>query len=437
MTLSRFLNWVADRPLAAVPLAIGAVAERVAWAMAGHMAMLDTELRNAAMHWATTGSIADAFRPGSGPTAHVGALPVLIPGSVMRAFGTDTPTTALALTVFSALSVVATALVLNRVFHRLGTPAPARGGALLLICLVPLHIEIESRSLRIYENGTAALLLAVMLLSVVRIDQRRQVHFHDVIGLSGLASLVIALSPALAICVLAMLGVLALRQLDAKGRARAAALLSVTLFVTSLPWALRNRDVMGETVWSRSNFGLEFAIGTHPAAVDPADPGAVYLARLAQVHPHDSEPGYHALVVAGGELAYARKLGGETWSWVAAHPLQALKIWLRHLGEFYFPPFWMWVHSGLPDATTPLRLIIVDAIAFLALIGLGWAIVRMQWPHLYLVPPVVLVALPYVLAQPLVRYRYVIASLLIFLAADTLARLFDRQAMAFGQRYSA
>lgn len=45
---------------------------------------------------------------------------------------------------------------------------------------------------------------------------------------------------------------------------------------------------MGETVWTRSNFGLEFAIGTHVAAVDPANPATVYLARLAQVHPHDS-----------------------------------------------------------------------------------------------------------------------------------------------------
>jgi hypothetical protein len=430
VTVSRFLTWVADNPIAALPLAVAAVAERVAWTMAGHMAMFDTELRNAAVHWATTGWIADAFRAGSGPTAHVGALPVLIPGTIMRIFGVDTPATAFALTTISALIVVATALVLNHAFRRLGTPALARGGAILLICLAPLHVEIESRSLRVYENGTAALLLGLMLLSVVRLDQREAIGVRDLFGLSALAALMIALSPALAICVLAMLGALALRRLNWADRAKAVAFLGIAVFLTTLPWALRNREVMGETVWTRSNFGLEFAIGTHAAAVDPANPAEVYLARLAQVHPHDSETGYRAFQTAGGELAYSRKLGDETWRWVAAHPLQAMQIWLRHLGEFYFPPPWMWLHSGPPDVTTPFRWIIVNVIAAIALYGLGRALVRRQWVFLYLVPPVVLIALPYVLAQPLVRYRYVIASLLVFLAADALARGLNRSATA-------
>jgi hypothetical protein len=430
VTVSRFLTWVADNPIAALPLAVVAVAERVAWSMAGRMPMLDTELRNAAMHWATTGWIADAFRAGSGPTAHVGALPVLIPGTIMRIFGVDTPATTFALTTVSALIVVATALVLNQAFRRLGTPALARGGAILLICLAPLHVEIEARSLRVYENGTAALLLGLMLLSVVRLDQREAIGVRDLFGLSALAALMIALSPALAICVLAMLGALALRRLNWPDRAKAVALLGMAIFLTTLPWALRNREVMGETVWTRSNFGLEFAIGTHAAGVDPANPAAIYLARLAQVHPHDSETGYRAFQAAGGELAYSRKLGGETWRWVAAHPLEAMQIWLRHLGEFYFPPLWMWLHSGLPDVTTPFRWIIVNVIAAIALYGLGASLVRRHWVFLYLVPPVVLIALPYILTQPLVRYRYVIASLLLFLAADALARGLNRSATA-------
>jgi hypothetical protein len=90
----------------------------------------------------------------------------------------------------------------------------------------------------------------------------------------------------------------------------------------------------------------------------------------------------------------------------------------------------MWLHSGPPDVTTPFRWIIVNVIAAIALYGLGRALVRRQWVFLYLVPPVVLIALPYVLAQPLVRYRYVIASLLVFLAADALTRGLNRSATA-------
>ena len=213
-----------------------------------------------------------------------------------------------------------------------------------------------------------------MLLSVVRLDQREAIGVRDLFGLSALAALMIALSPALAICVLVMLGALALRRLNWPDRAKAVALLGMAIFLTTLPWALRNREVMGETVWTRSNFGLKFAIGTHVAAVDPANPATVYLARLAQVHPHDSETGYRAFQAAGGELAYSRKLG-ETWRWVAAHPVQAMQIWLRHL-----PPLWMWLHSGLPDATTPFRWIIVNIIAAIALCGRGAGAKAMGFP---------------------------------------------------------
>lgn len=419
-------SWIAESRRAAVLLTAGAIAERIGWTMAGHMAMLDTELRNAAMHWATTGAIADAMRPGSGPTAHVGALPVLIPGAVMRALGPDTAATTLALTALSALVIVATALVLNGVFQRLGTPAAARGLALLIICLVPLHVEIEARSLRVYENGTAALLLALLLLGVVRLDRGRAIRFTDLLGLSALAALLVALSPALAPCAAAMLGVLAMRRLDWRGRATAVIVLGVAIFMTTLPWAMRNHDILGETVLTRSNFGLELAVGTHAAAVDPVDPGATYLARLAKVHPHGSETGYRAMVQAGGELPYARKLGAEAWRWVAAHPVDALHIWVRHLREFYFPPAWMWMHSGRPDATTPVRLILADLIAVVALVGLAGALLQRRQGFLYVVPAVVLIPLPYILTQPLVRYRYVIASLLIFLAVDAVVRLTGR-----------
>ncbi len=422
----RFLSWIADRPAAAVPLLALSAVERVAWTLSGHLQTPDTELRNAAISLANTGLIADAFRVGSGPTAHVGALPPVLPALIFRLFGVDTITTTVVLTIISALVIVATALVLSRVFARLGTPAAVRGAAVLLICLVPLHIELESRSLRIYENGAAALAVALLLLAVVRLDQRRKIGRRDLFALSMFAALIAALSPAVFLCAIALLGLLALRRLAWSGRLGALAMLAAVLVMTSLPWALRNQALLGETVWTRGNFGLEFAIGTHPAAVAPTDPAATYLARLAEIHPHGSEAPYRAMRAAGGELPYARKLGEATWHWVMAHPGQAATIWLRHLRELYFPPPWLWHHSALPDATMPVRIIAVDVIAALALVGLFGALGRRQWPFLYLIPPVLLLPLPYLITQPLVRYRYVIASLLIFLAADALARLTGR-----------
>ncbi len=422
----RLLSWIADRPAAAIPLFALAAAERVAWTLNGHLQSLDTELRNAAISWAQTGWVADAFRPGSGPTAHVGALPPVISGLVFRLFGVESPTTALVLTTLSALTVVATALVLSRVFAKLGTPAPVRGAAVVLICLVPLHIELESRSLRVYENGYAALALALLLLAVVRLDRGRTIGMRDMLGLSAFAASIVALSPTVGFCAVALLGLLALRRLAWSGRLGAAMMLAIVLVGTSLPWALRNQAVLGETVWTRSNFGLEFALGMHPAAVDPVDPAATYLARLAEIHPHGNDAPYRAMRAAGGELPYAHRLGDRTWDWVGTHPVQAGTIWLRHIREFFFPPPWLWHHTAQPDATTALRIVAANVIAALALVGLFGALARRQWLFLYLIPPIILLPLPYLLTQPLVRYRYVIASLLIFLAADALARLTGR-----------
>jgi hypothetical protein len=424
--LRGLLIWLAEKPLAAVPLLAVGVVERVAWSLADHMEIRDTELNNVAASWARTGALSDAFQSGSGPTAHVGALPPMIPAMVFRLFGVDTPASALSLTIISACVVVATAIVLNRLFARLGTAAVYRGAAMAVICLLPLHLELEARSLRVYENGTAALLLGLLLLAVLRLDGGRSIGAGQLTGLSFFTALIMALSPPVGITAIAVLGILALRRLDWSGRFGAGALLAVVLVATSLPWALRNKAVLGETVWTRGNFGLEFAIGTHPGAVAPADPPATYLARLAEVHPHQSPPAYRAMQAAGGELPYARRLGAETWAWVFSHPIQAASIWLRHLREFFFPPLWLWAYTGTADPGMVVRMVVVNIIAALGIAGLVVALLRRRWQYLYLLPPIVLIPLPYILAQPLVRYRYVIASLLIFLAADCLGWLTKR-----------
>jgi hypothetical protein len=423
----RLFEWLAEARVAALALLLIAVAQRLAWTMSGNLAFRDTELKKAAVNWATTGAIADAYEPGSGPTAHVGALPPVIAGMVFRLVGSGDAASIL-LTIVSASVVVATALVLNRLFARLGTPACARGAALAFVCVVPVFMELEARSLRVYENGYAALSLAALLLAAVRFDQGGPVRLRDMFGLSALAALLLGLSPIAGFAGVAVLGILALRRLDGRGRAVAFAVLVSVLVASALPWALRNQAVMGETVWTRGNFGLEFAVGTHDGAVSPDNAAAQYMERLAEVHPDNNPPALHAMRAAGGELPYARKLARQTWNWVVEQPGDALTIWARHAREFYFPPPWLWAHVGDIDSTMPWRMLIVDIVAFLALAGFVLALRSGRRCFVYLVPPVLLLPLPYLLTQPLVRYRYVIASLLVLLAADAIAQLVRRYA---------
>jgi hypothetical protein len=68
-------------------------------------------------------------------------------------------------------------------------------------------------------------------------------------------------------------------------------------------------------------------------------------------------------------------------------------------------------------------LAILSAILTLtAFAGLAMRLIRRGWLYLYVAAPIVALALPYILAQPRIRYRYVIASLITFLAFDTIAR---------------
>jgi hypothetical protein len=59
----------------------------------------------------------------------------------------------------------------------------------------------------------------------------------------------------------------------------------------------------------------------------------------------------------------------------------------------------------------------------LAFLCIAWRLWQRQWRYLYVLGAVVLPALPYVLAQPILRYRYVVAALLIYLAVEFLWRV--------------
>jgi hypothetical protein len=66
-----------------------------------------------------------------------------------------------------------------------------------------------------------------------------------------------------------------------------------------------------------------------------------------------------------------------------------------------------------------------------AFAGLAMRLARRGWIYFYVAAPIVALALPYILAQPRIRYRYVIASLITFLAFDAIARyLRDARATA-------
>jgi 4-amino-4-deoxy-L-arabinose transferase-like glycosyltransferase len=407
-------------------LLFAAVTVRLGWAVNGHLAPLQSELQRAAVTLSQTGAIADAYRPGSGPTTHVGLLPPLVPAAAYWLLGANTPAAEITLTILAGLVIAGAAFVINAIFLELGTPLTARCAALLFVCLVPVNVSLEAQDLRAREAGWAALGLALLILAALRLDRvRERLSLADALGLSLGGAFLFLLSPAVGLAGYGALAILALRRVKARYWIALMALAVAIAAIVSLPWALRNQQQFGRMIWSRGNFGIEFALGTYPGAVSPHDPAAAFRTRLAEIHPFRSDQAYASMQSAGGEIGYSDALAEQTWRWVSAHRAQAAHIWLRHLKEFYFPPAWLWNPYARADLKSRLQALSLDVISLLAFAAIAASLYRRRWQYLYLAVPIALIAVPYMLAQPRLRYRYVISSMLIFLAADFIRSLWS------------
>ena len=73
-----------------------------------------------------------------------------------------------------------------------------------------------------------------------------------------------------------------------------------------------------------------------------------------------------------------------------------------------------------------MQALVLDLVSALAFAGVLLNLWRRRWRYLYLATPLVLIALPYMLAQPRLRYRYAVASMLVFMAAEFVQRVFSR-----------
>jgi hypothetical protein len=190
-----------------------------------------------------------------------------------------------------------------------------------------------------------------------------------------------------------------------------------TLLLT--PWIIRNQIQLGHPV-VRSNFWLEVRMANNSEAVSPADPQGAYLARMSEIHPYKS-PAAQQQVREIGEVAYSAKLKKEALAWISRNPGTFTMLSLRHLRDFFFPP--AWTYDFWEKA--PIRRLASFMMPTLNFVGLMWLLIG-AWSGRPMFRPILafvcVVALPYALVQPLPRYTYVIYPLLVFLAADFIAR---------------
>lgn len=430
---SRVSRW-ADRRLAVVATAVVillGLAARLVWLLADatRLTQANSEMFYVARAFAETGHLADAYGRGTGLTAHVTPVMPLLAGGVYRLFGVNALPAELLLTAISLAAVALSLFAVDRAMASLSVAWPARFLGLIGAWLVPLNLALEMRDFRVWEGSVAAAALASILAIIVKADQAdRPPGWQTFIGLAATGGVMALVSPPVALGIYGCAGLLALRRRGVGAFVTLAAMSAVLLVAFSYPWALRNEAAFGEKVWSRSNFGFNFALGFHDGAVDPPDGLASFLARLNEVDPYTSASAREALTVSGGEVAYSALWTKRTMDWIADHPEASARIAGRHIVEYYFPPVWQWHIYGNTSVLSGPKAALVWLITALAGMGLAWRLMGRDLRYLYVLAAVSLPAIPYILAQPVTRYRYVIATILAFLAADFCWRLVERLA---------
>lgn len=426
--MSKMLDSVLASPRSVAALLLLGAAERIAWlSTRSEPSYAIGEAPDIAISLARTGAYANAFSPDSGPSAHVLPISPLIAGGVYYLLGVRTPAAETLLAGWSIGLTLLSFLLLYLIFRELGASRFSRVAALAIACLLPLNVHLETSYFRVWEGALATSTGLAYLLMLIRLDRAPAIDWRAIVGIALAAGLVFFIAPQLGVACYAGAAFLTARRLPPKRWPGAIVAATAGLALFLVPWAIRNEQAMGAPIWLRSNFGLELTLGMNPAAVHTHDPERTFRDRMAEIHPTASDAALARLKAAGGEQAYAEALGKRTKAWIAAHPADAATLALRHLGEMLFPPAWYWSERG---SGTIVKLAVAWICAALALLWIASIAPRRQPTMVYPALMVLLPILPYMITQPILRYRYVIFGLTLFMACDLAARLPVRSAIS-------
>lgn len=408
-------------------LLLGA-AWRLVWVCLGdRLAPLRSELRNVALTFASTGRIADAYGAGVGPTAHVSPVMPVFEGLVYRALG-DNWRAEMALTVVAVALASASFVFVYRCFKILGLPLIWRLCALAAVCLIPINAMIEVRQLRGFEGMLATAMGTGLLLWILDLDQKPRLRLLEIAPLALVMAVLAFIHQAAALGVYGAAGLLILRRTSWRMWPAIGAVFAVMLAVVLLPWAARNQQVMHHPLLTRSNFGLELAQAYYPGALNPPDEQYEYKRRHFEMHPMASAASL-AKVRQMGEVEYSASMARETEAWMRAHPKETLILAARYFRQFWFPDPWLWQSFDSKVRTSyKLKSAAVWLMTGCGFIGLALGLRRRFGVWIYVAPALLLPSLPYVLAQPIIRYRYIVSTLLVFCAFELVRALYDQLA---------
>lgn len=397
---------------------LAGAAERILWLLLQKTPLFaGGEAANAAIFFARTGGIGDIFDKGSGLSAHLNPMLPAFAGSIYRLFDIRSPLSEGLLAVVSIGLALASAWFLYRVADLLGVARRARLIGLALFCLAPFNLQAEAVTFRIWEGALAAALGGGTLLLIVESDVRGLTGWPRVTLISLLAAALFFISPAYGLAIYAAAALLCIRRVAPRRWLGVAVIATIALATVLTPWTIRNAGVFDRFIPLRSNMGLELALANHEAAaIGKPDDYTVFRERLDYIHPLQNGGGFERMVRAGGEIAYADALGAEAKRWIAQNPADFARLCVKHLRQFYFPPEWQWTIYSKSSRSTTIKKWASWLITAFGLVGIVFALASRRGLYLYAACVALLPSLPYIITQPVPRYRYLVFAPLLFFA---------------------
>ncbi|MBP0496105.1 hypothetical protein [Roseomonas indoligenes] len=368
------------------------------------------ETGRAALSFLRGDGLSNPYMLPTGPTAHVSPIHTAYLAGIFALLGENTATSRVAQGLVCVALWVASTFLSLRIAARLGLGQAGRWTIVLLTCVTPFYLTDSVLYYRQWDQPFAAFLLVASLAVVLR--ARAEGGRGTVASAAGLAGIGGLVSPAVLPAML--LGLLTLLPWREGRRAATQGLLAGVIVAACLvPWGIRNSQELGVFTMTRSNFGLELAVGNNDLA-DGTPMGA-------GIHPFVTpEAARRAAEV--GEAAYMREMRDLAMSWIREHPGRFVELSATRAKLLLFP------REDMID-WRPVVPIIVAWIWFTAYGAaklLGTLLVVWRGPHRVLwLAYTVLPLAPYILTHVTTRYGFVVffpTACLIGVAVDNLAR---------------
>lgn len=348
-----------------------------------------TEIVKVAIALAEEGRFADAYGPGTGPSAHTSPLYPLLLSGIFRIFGTG-QAGEVGQEILSSIFGALVCALLPALAAAFGMGRATGIWAGLFAAAVPVNFWSETKGS--FEGSLAALLLLLVCLCFALAWERERFFMREACVSGVAAGAAFLTSPSVLPIVVLLLAIGGwLFRTELRRYAKWAGVVAGVSFALLLPWAIRNEYALGSPVFTRLSLGLNLSFSNNDDAHADYHENETLMFRLQPM----ANPEVRDEVKRMGEVAYNRQETRKALSWMRTHPTRFLKMTAERIALFWFPRM----------VRTPQTILIrLEAIAGM----IGFALLLRTGKRAKWIIGAVWLAFPliYYVVEAFARYRY-------------------------------